>query len=183
MKQLTERQFVRLNLLLKEAQGIEADEKRISERKDANRAAIAELIREAGLVNAEDRTAAPGVVVQSKRGVKYSPDTALNWALAPENFPTAAPMLSVRRDSMAAVIALAMMDDKLKAVFELYKPGYESAVREQTHVGIPFEDITENEIISISLKNVKTGTELREQFEIVIEEEAEPVSSNGGVPF
>jgi len=170
---VTESQYQKLDALLREAATIDADEKRLSEKKDANRAALAELIKTAELVNADNRTACAGVVVQSKQSVKFDPDSALAWALAPENFPAATPLLQVRQDSISTLVGLAMQDPNLKSVFELNKAGYESAVRGKTHVGMPPAEIEDKEVIAITMKALKLGDELRAQFEVIPDPEPE----------
>jgi hypothetical protein len=130
-----------------------------------------ELIKAAELVNSDNRTACAGVVVQGKQTVKYDTDGALAWALAPENFPAAAPLLQVRKDSISVLVGLAMQDPNLKGVFELNKAGFDAAVRNKTHVGLPPAEIEEKDVIAITLKSLKLGDDLRAQFEVIADPE------------
>lgn len=172
--QLTESQYQALNALLREAVAIDAQEKALAERKEANRAALRDLC--APMVNGESRTPAAGLQVKTRRVVRFNPEEALAWALAPENFPAAAPMLSLRKDAISTIVALALQDANLKAAFELNKAGYEAAVREKTHVGLPFAAVDEIQEVSITVKAVQLDDALRGQFEIVPDEPEEPTT-------
>jgi len=109
----------------------------------------------------------PGISTQNRITPKLDESETLKYALHPDNFAHAAPLLSVRSDCVAVVIAAAMNDERLRSIFELNKAGAQAAARAGSHVGLPVFGIEEQTIVAVRIKDIKTGDALREMFEIV----------------
>lgn len=170
--QLTASQLATLDAMMREELADAQKEAELKTRKDARRAALQELFDFAGL----DNKAVAGVVIQTKTDIVFDEAEALAYALDELNFAHAAPLLAVRKDAVGVVIAAAMNDDRLKGVFELDKTGYKAAARNASHVGLPVTGATEQKIVAITLKNVKTGDELARDFVIVADEDESEVA-------
>lgn len=165
--QITESTFKALDAALREAADIDLAEKQLAARKDANRKFLLDFMTSLNVPAADVNKVVPGVSTQNRITPKLDEAETLKYALHPDNFAHAAPLLSVRSDSVAVVIAAAMQDERLRSIFELNKSGAQAAARAGSHVGLPVLGVEEQTIVAVRIKDIKTGDALREVFEVV----------------
>ena len=165
--QITESLFKALNAAMLEAADIDLIEKQLAARKDDNRKFLLDFMT--GLAVTADliNKILPGVSTQNRTIPQLDEAATLSYALHPDNFAHAAPLLSVRSDCVAVVIAAAMQDERLRSIFELNKSGAQAAARNGSHVGLPVIGIDEQTIVAVKVKDLKTGDALRAMFEVV----------------
>lgn len=161
--QISTSQLDRLSAALNDARRIAADKNDLDRRDKDNRAALNDLYAEIGL----DNKIVPGLSLSVRTTIQIDENAVLAYALDDNNFPHAAPLLTVRKDAVGVVIAAAMNDDRLKGVFELDKPGAQKAAREGTHVGLPHGEPVEVPTVVIRPQDIVTGEALAAKFVVV----------------
>lgn len=167
--QITLDLFRALDTASRDALEIDAAEKELAKRKDANRAALLQLLgklKDAGVPDDELNKAVPGVILSTKVKVDLDIDAVLAWALQDDNLPAATPVLQVDKKHVGTVIAAALTDPKWRGVLSVDKAGAEAAAREKLFVGMPVNGMEPQRIVSVTAKNLKHGQALAECFTI-----------------
>lgn len=161
---LTESEYAKINRLI--VQFVIDNE--AAEKAKAAVEASREAILEA-LIPYRDMSAniVPGFVVSEKMDVDYDAEAALEFLLRAEYLAAAAPMLTVSDVGMTRIVALAKEDETVKSSLTLKAPAYKKAVIENHIYGLPYDALKQKFLLSVTVKEVKTGAALRDTLNVI----------------
>jgi hypothetical protein len=182
---ITESELKALDAALKDAADIDLQERTLADRKASNRAAIVSVVETLSIPDDLRNKVIPGISFQHRTTPRLDEQAVLEFALKPENFAHAAPLLKVRQDSVGMVISAAMQDDRLRAIFEVNMAGAQAAVRTGSHVGLPVGGIDEAVIVAVKAKDLQFGPALADKFDVVPDDAGadDAEESAEGMPF
>lgn len=135
------------------------------------------------MVDDDNRTAFPGVVIKTNRALKYDKAAALEWVLKLENLFRANAALTVNLTGIGKLVAMLVASPDLMrefveaGAFDLNETGYGKLIRDNLDKGSfkSMPEVTVDETLSVSITKdaVKVGDALFAELNIVPDEAVE----------
>lgn len=180
MATLTRSQFDRLNQLIIEQREIARKQMELEQKDKDNRAAILEIVGDfIPDGSTEGGEVFENVQVKINRSANYDAKAALEWATAPAQLDSAAPILTVSKAALPTIIRMVKEAGHNPTMFfELNKSGYAAMVTHSINTGAPYFGVDVRKSLTLIKPHaLKTGDELAAMFDIVDDPEPAPEAS------